>query len=174
MYGLHGLTTGPDAVIKKIMINWWSTTRSKSRVLRRLQFYVDFEILLFKRFSYSLQSHCPRWTSKKKTSIWSRFKNIGVQTTLLLFVTHSPHWMDRASFVYLKAENECTEFSLFQTNISNKSDLESFYSNWYVGFFWCTHHSVFCFTAGGGANWNPLKGVGQGNLIFFCGRGLIL
>ena len=95
-------------------------TRRKFRVLHRLQFYLDFEILAFKQLCYSLQSH-------------------------------SPHWMDSISLVHLKAEHQhSTEFSLFKMNISHKSDLEYFYSNWYVGFLiWCTHHSVFPSSAGG-------------------------
>ena len=33
----------------------------ESRVLHRLQFYLDFEILAFKQLCYSLQSHSPHW-----------------------------------------------------------------------------------------------------------------
>ena len=66
--------------------------------------------------------------------------------------SHSPHWIDSVSLVHLKVEHEySTEFSLFEMNISHKSDLEYFYSNWYVGLLlWCTHHSVFPSSAGGG------------------------
>ena len=55
-------------------------------------------------------------------------------------------------------------------NISHRSDLEHFYSNCYVGLLlWSTKHSVFPFSSGGEAEWNPVKGAGQRNLIFFSG-----
>lgn len=126
---------------RRYLVNWWSVTRRKSRVLRRLQFYLDFETLVVKRLCYSLQSH-------------------------------NPHCMDSVGLVHLKAEHEYSiEFILFQMNISCKSDLECFYSNWYEGLLlWCTHDTVFSSFSGEEVDWNPIKGGRQRNLIFFSGR----
>ena len=111
----------PWCFYRNVLINWWSVAKRKSRVLRRLQFYPDFEILSFKQLCYSLQSH-------------------------------GPHLVDSVSLVHLKAEHEySTEFSLFVMNISHNSELEYFYSSWYVSLFlWCTHHSVFIVSSAGG------------------------
>ena len=88
---------------RKILINWWSVTSWKTRVLRRLQFYLDFEILAFKQLCYSLQSHSPHWMDS-------------------VSLVHL-----KAEHEY------STEFSLFEINNLHKSDLKYFYSNLYVG-----------------------------------------
>lgn len=82
---------------RRNLINWWSVTRRKSRVLRRLQFYLDFETLVVKRLCYSLQSHNPHFMD-----------SVGL--------VHL-----KAEHEY------SIEFILFQMNISCKSDLECFF-----------------------------------------------
>ena len=93
----------PWCFYRKVLINWWSVTRRKSKVLRRLQFYLDFGTLAFKQLCYSLQSHSPHWMDS-------------------VSLVHL-----KAEHEY------STEFSLFEINNLHESDLKYFYSNLYVG-----------------------------------------